>query len=97
MDTATALVSFGTLVVLWLVCNAQMARRYWPDVQMRFTQCVHGVGLVGPLAGRGRACCRVEARACPARAPAIASPPPHLACPETHAPNPAPTRQVRNC
>lgn len=41
---ATAMVSFGTLVALWLVCNAQMFRRYWPGVQMRFTQCV-GRGL----------------------------------------------------
>ncbi|KAI7840220.1 hypothetical protein COHA_006002 [Chlorella ohadii] len=37
-EMATAMVSFGTLVALWLVCNAQMFRRYWPGVQMRFTQ-----------------------------------------------------------
>lgn len=40
VDAATALVSFGTLIVLWLVCNAQMQRRYYPDVQMRFTRYV---------------------------------------------------------
>ncbi len=38
VDDASAIVSFGTLVVLWLVCNAQMYRRYSPDVQLRFTQ-----------------------------------------------------------
>ena len=38
VDAATALVSFGTLIVLWMVCNAQMFRRYYPDVQMRFTR-----------------------------------------------------------
>ena len=37
-QSATAMVSFGTLVALWLVCNAQLYRRYWPGVQMRFTQ-----------------------------------------------------------
>ena len=35
---ATAMVSFGMLVALWVVCNAQMYRRYWPGTQMRFTQ-----------------------------------------------------------
>jgi hypothetical protein len=38
VDAATALVSFGTLVTLWTVCNAQMYRRYYPEVQMRFTR-----------------------------------------------------------
>ncbi|PSC68357.1 cationic amino acid transporter 1-like [Micractinium conductrix] len=38
VDASTALVSFGTLVVLWLVCNAQIYRRYFPDTQMRFTR-----------------------------------------------------------
>lgn len=42
VDASTALVSFGTLVVLWLVCNAQIYRRYFPDTQMRFTRCVAG-------------------------------------------------------
>lgn len=28
----------GTLIVLWLVCNAQLYRRYFPDIQMHFTQ-----------------------------------------------------------
>ena len=40
VDSATALVSFGTLVTLWVVCNAQMYRRYSPEVQMRFTRCL---------------------------------------------------------
>ena len=38
VTAATALVSFGALVALWVVCNAQMWRRYYPDVQMRFTR-----------------------------------------------------------
>jgi len=36
---ATGMVSFGTLLALWLVCNAQLYRRYRPGVQMRFTRC----------------------------------------------------------
>jgi hypothetical protein len=39
VDSASALVSFGTLVTLWIVCNAQVYRRYFPEVQMRFTRC----------------------------------------------------------
>ena len=42
VTSATALVSFGTLVSLWVVCNAQLWRRYWPEVQMRFTRCAPG-------------------------------------------------------
>ena len=38
VNTATALVSFGTMVALWLVVNAQLYRRYFPDVQLRFTR-----------------------------------------------------------
>ncbi|EFN53780.1 hypothetical protein CHLNCDRAFT_58448 [Chlorella variabilis] len=34
------LVSFGTLMALWLVCNAMLYRRYVPDVQVRATR--HG-------------------------------------------------------
>lgn len=42
VEDATAMVSFGTLVALWLVSNCQLYRRYSPGVQMRFTQCVGG-------------------------------------------------------
>ncbi|KAI3435769.1 hypothetical protein D9Q98_001827 [Chlorella vulgaris] len=38
VDAATSLVSFGTLITLWMVCNAQLFRRYTPEVQMRFTR-----------------------------------------------------------
>ena len=38
VEQASALVSFGTMVALWLVANAQVYRRYFPDVQLRFTQ-----------------------------------------------------------
>ncbi|KAL4429605.1 hypothetical protein ABPG77_008654 [Micractinium sp. CCAP 211/92] len=37
VDAATSMVSFGTLIALWLVCNAQMWRRYFPELQLRFT------------------------------------------------------------
>lgn len=48
MTAATALVSFGALVALWVVCNAQMWRRYYPDVQMRFTRYAWaGLGSTG--------------------------------------------------
>jgi hypothetical protein len=40
VEAATALVSFGTLVALCLVCNCQLYRRYFPGVQLRFTRCV---------------------------------------------------------
>ncbi|KAL4458381.1 hypothetical protein ABPG75_013246 [Micractinium tetrahymenae] len=35
---STGMVSFGTLITLWVVCNAQMWRRYIPDLQLRFTR-----------------------------------------------------------
>ena len=39
VETATALVSFGTLIALWMVCNAQLFRRYVPDTQLSITRC----------------------------------------------------------
>lgn len=41
VGAATALVSFGTLVALWMVCNAQLFRRYVPDTQLRITRYAH--------------------------------------------------------
>lgn len=41
VETATALVSFGTLIALWMVCNAQLFRRYVPDTQLRITRCAN--------------------------------------------------------
>ena len=38
VELATGMVSFGTLVTLWLVVNVQVFRRYFPDVQLRFTR-----------------------------------------------------------
>lgn len=59
VDAATAMVSFGTLISLWIVCNAQMVRRYYPVVQLRFTRWVLPTfgcqRLGGPRTGRGRA------------------------------------------
>lgn len=45
------LVSFGTLMALWLVCNAMLYRRYVPDVQVRATRWVEAsVALFGLVA-----------------------------------------------
>ena len=46
VDAATSLVSFGTLVSLWMVCNAQLYRRYCSDIQLRFTRCGRHCGMV---------------------------------------------------
>ena len=58
VQLATALVSFGTLVALWIVCNVQLSRRYFPDIQLRFTRCRGSAGL--HVAG---ACSRRRVRA----------------------------------
>jgi amino acid transporter len=47
VDAATSLVAFGTLVTLWMVCNVQLFRRYYPEVQMRFTRQV--LALCAPI------------------------------------------------
>lgn len=47
VDAATSLVAFGTLVTLWIVCNVQLFRRYYPEVQMRFTRQV--LALCAPI------------------------------------------------
>jgi hypothetical protein len=49
VEPATGMVSIGTLVCLWIVCNAQVYRRYFPEVQMRFTRCAESRGSLGLL------------------------------------------------
>ena len=38
VENSTALASCGCAISLWLVINAQLYRRYFPDVQLRFTR-----------------------------------------------------------
>jgi uncharacterized membrane protein YgaE (UPF0421/DUF939 family) len=38
VQLSTTLVSFGALVALWITCNVQLFRRYYPGVQMRFNR-----------------------------------------------------------
>ena len=60
VELATALVSFGTLVSMWIVCNVQLYRRFYPEVQLRFTRCrcclAHywGLGRYGESMAVGR-------------------------------------------
>ncbi|KAL4419847.1 hypothetical protein ABPG75_006945 [Micractinium tetrahymenae] len=50
-DNATPMVSFGTLLALFLVCNAQLYRRYLPEGQLRATR--HGtIELVDSPSGK---------------------------------------------
>ncbi|KAI7844490.1 hypothetical protein COHA_001949, partial [Chlorella ohadii] len=47
-SAAATMSSFGALVSLWMVCNIQLYRRYWPDAQIRVTR--HGTVVTTPSA-----------------------------------------------